>query len=153
MILIVGDLFIFFSVKINVIFEGDQDVTGRGEGVSEQEVQIHWLRGFTGLLCRQAVYFTDCFVRWQVVSWIACIFHGCVRSLVWIHWQLAVRTAGQSCLRLWFQSFIHKTPLVLLCQRKVHDDKHSHITASVWSVLMRRVAPSCDEIYRTTENI
>jgi hypothetical protein len=41
MILIVGDLFIFFSVKIKVIFEGDQDVTCRRKSVSEQEVQIY----------------------------------------------------------------------------------------------------------------
>jgi hypothetical protein len=41
MALMVGDLFIFFSIKITVIFEGDQDVTGRGEGVSEQEMQIY----------------------------------------------------------------------------------------------------------------
>jgi hypothetical protein len=41
MVLMVGDLFISFPVKVKVIFEGDQDVTGGGEGVSDQEMQIY----------------------------------------------------------------------------------------------------------------
>jgi hypothetical protein len=60
-ILMIDGLFIFVSGKVKAIFEGDQDVTCRGKGVSEQEMQIHRLRRLACLLCQYAVYAGDCF--------------------------------------------------------------------------------------------